>query len=411
MEEKIISFFNELFICLQKEKIKIFEELSNPELLYKIGLEIDNKLFTQIETPITGENNLGLRISELTEISEIYLSILNVPEFIPTNKYKEEIEIIDIIGLSKKEHKNIYHFSILIIISIFYCERHKYFISAINKINKDLMKSIYDLASAYANITKKRGEENNKVNNISDKKNKDNIFRKKIEKLENELKSEKENGIKLKIVQEEYTNIKNKYINVESKYSSLMKELENAKNKNIELEKIIEEKNNKIGILQNKLDEKIKAIKERDAQLNKEIEKNMELNFGIKELNDEKNKDFENKYKEELKINEELKYEITKLNDFISIMEIKLNEKNNGDIENNMNNIRIIEELEKKVKNYEKDKEDLQNHFNKEFELMSSAIYNLGFQFWSLKCESSEKLKQNENWLVRERIKEYYGDY
>ena len=46
MEEKIISFFNELFICLQKEKIKIFEELSNPELLYKIGLEIDNKLFT-----------------------------------------------------------------------------------------------------------------------------------------------------------------------------------------------------------------------------------------------------------------------------------------------------------------------------------------------------------------------------
>ena len=53
----------------------------------------------------------------------------------------------------------------------------------------------------------------------------------------------------------------------------------------------------------------------------------------------------------------------------------------------------------------------IKNHFNKEFELMASAIYNLGFQFWSLKYEDSQKLKQNENWLVRERIKQYNGDY
>ena len=412
MEDKIISFFNELFTCLKKDKIKLFDELSNPELLYKIGLEIDENLFNQIDTEITGDDNLGIRISELTEISEIYLNILKPPEFIPTKKYKEEIELIDVIGLAKKEQKNIYYFAILIIITIFHCEKKEYFLSEINNINKDLKKYIFDLASEYADISHII-ENKNKNNNESNINNNDIInYKKIIEKLEKELKLEKENGKKLKIVQEEYNNIKNKFINIESKHNSLLKELKVAKNRNIELEKIIEEKNNKFGILQNKLDEKIKLIKERrDTQLNKEIESNMELNFKIEEMKTSQNNDFEQKYKEELKKNEELKNEIIKLNDLIGIMEIKLNEKNTDDIETDMNNIRITEELEKKIKICEKEKEDLKIHFDKEFELMSSAIYNLGFQFWSLKCEDSEKLKQNENWLIRERIKQYNGDY
>ena len=410
MEEKIISFFNELFRCLKKNKIKLFDELSNPELIYKMGLEIDENLFNQIDTEITGDDNLGIRISELTEISEIYLNILKPPEFIPTKKYKEEIQLIDIIGLAKKEHKNIYYFSILIILAIFHCEKNEYFISEINNINKDLKKDIFDLVSEYADISHIIENKNTKKN-LSNINNNDINYKKIIEKLENELKLEKENGQKLKIIQEEYNNIKNKYINIESKHNSLLKELKQAKNRNIELEKIIEEKNNKLGILQNKLDEKIKLIKERDTQLNKEIENNMELNFKIEEMKSIQNNDFEKKYNEELKKNEELKNENIKLNDLIGIMEIKLNEKNTDDIESDMNNIRIIDELEKKLKICEKEKEDLKIHFDKEFELMSSAIYNLGFQFWSLKCEDSEKLKQNENWLIRERIKQYNGDY
>ena len=408
MEEKIIEFFNELFTCLKKDRIKNFEEFSNPEKLYKIGLEIDKKLFTDIDSPITGEDNLGIRISELTELSEIYLNILKPPLFSPTKKYKEEIELIDIIGLAKKEHKNIYSFAILIIITIFHCDNHDYFISKINNLNKDLKNSIYDLVIKYANISIDNGNEKN-INNLNDKNNVN--YKKKIENLENELKKEKENGKKLKIVQDEYNNIKSKLINIETKHSAILKELNEIKNKNKELEKIIEEKNNKIGILQKKLDEKIKLIKERDNQLNKEIENNMELNFKLEELTKEQNNNYEKKYNEEIKLNNELKNENIKLNNEINVMELKLNKKSKDDIETDMNNIRIIEELEKKIKKLEKEKEDLKIHFDKEFELMSSAIYNLGFQFWSLKVEDSEKLKQNENWLVRERIKQYNGDY
>ena len=418
MEQNILSLFNKLFISLQKQNIKSFEDLSNPKILYEIGLEIDKEAFSQIDsTSISGEDNLSIRISELNEICETFLNIPKPPEFIPTKKFKDEIELIDIIGLANKEQKNIYNFSILIIICLFYCEKHEYFTSLINKLEKVDQEFVYDLVGAYAISSKRKDDKNdrdmNKINNSSNKT--ENIdYLKKIEILEKELKIEKEKEQKLKIVENEYNNIKDKFLSIESKYSRLINEINEVKNENKKLEKLIDEKNKKIGILQNKLDEKIRIIKERDQQLNKEIEIGMELNTKISELNSNKNKnniDYENKYNEELAINDELKNENLKLNDLISIMEDKLNEKNNEEMENDMNNIRMIEELEKKMKKTEKEKEDIKNHFNKEFELMASAIYNLGFQFWSLKYEDSQKLKQNENWLVRERIKQYNGDY
>ena len=420
MEQKILSLFNKLFISLQKQNIRSFEDLSNPKILYEIGLEIDKEAFSQIDsTSISGEDNLSIRISELNEICETFLNIPKPPEFIPTKKFKDEIELIDIIGLANKEQKNIYNFSILIIICLFYCEKHEYFTSLINKLEKVDQEFVYDLVGAYAISSKRKDDKNdgdmNKINNSSNKT--ENIdYLKKIEILEKELKIEKEKEQKLKIVENEYNNIKDKFLSIESKYSRLINEINEVKNENKKLEKLIDEKNKKIGILQNKLDEKIRIIKERDQQLNKEIEIGMELNTKISELNSNKNKnknniDYENKYNEELAINDELKNENLKLNDLISIMEDKLNEKNNEEMENDMNNIRMIEELEKKMKKTEKEKEDIKNHFNKEFELMASAIYNLGFQFWSLKYEDSQKLKQNENWLVRERIKQYNGDY
>ena len=420
MEQNILSLFNKLFISLQKQRLKSFEDLSNPKILYEIGLEIDKESFSQIDsTSISGEDNLSIRISELNEICETFLNIPKPPEFIPTKKYKDDIELIDIIGLANKEQKNIYYFSILIIICLFYCEKHEYFTSLINKLEKVDQEFVYDLVGAYATSSKRKDDKNdgdmNKINNSSNKT--ENIdYLKKIEILEKELKIEKEKEQKLKIVENEYNNIKDKFLSIESKYSRLINEINEVKNENKKLEKLIDEKNKKIGILQNKLDEKIRIIKERDQQLNKEIEIGMELNTKISELNSNNNKnknniDYENKYNEELAINDELKNENLKLNDLISIMEDKLNEKNNEEMENDMNNIRMIEELEKKMKKTEKEKEDIKNHFNKEFELMASAIYNLGFQFWSLKYEDSQKLKQNENWLVRERIKQYNGDY
>ena len=383
MEEKIIKIFNEIFLCLKDKNLKLFEDLSNTKILYEIGLELDNKTFSELETSITGNDDLKTRISELNEISETFLNILKSTNCILTDKFKEEIELIDIIGLANKENKTIYNFSILILITVFYHSK-----SLLN--SEEILNQVINLINPYIEIDSKKDEENND-------------YKIKIEQLEKELELEKERASKIKLFEEQYNNLKKKISNIEAKNASLLKELLESKNKIKSLEKSIEEKNNKMGILQAKLEEKIKLIKERDIQLNKEIETNMELKFKLEEMNDKNNNNIDdnnntdqnnknnkkkkNKYDEIMKINEDLKLENDQLNELIKVMENKIENKD------------------------EKEFEDIKKRYEKEFELMASAIYNLGFQFWSLKLEDSEKLKQNENWLVRERIKQYNGDY
>ena len=374
MEEKIIKIYNKIFICLKDTNLKSLEDLSNTKILYEIGLELNKKIFSSLDTSITGKDDLKIRISELNEISEAFLTILKSSKFTPTDKFKQEIELIDIIGLANKEKKTIYNFSLLILITIFYS-------SKIHLLNSEELSTINTLINTYI----VSNTENNSQQ--SD-------YKTKIEKLEKELEIEKERAEKIKLFEEQYNNLKKKISNLETKNTNLLKELMESKNKIKSLEKLLEEKNNKMGILQAKLDEKIKLIKERDIQLNKEIESNMELKFKLDEVNSDNKNNIEtnevnNKYKEILQLNEDLKIENSQLNEIIKVMEIKMEEKTFD----------------------EKEKEELKNRYEKEFELMSSAIYNLGFQFWSLKLEDSEKLKQNENWLVRERIKQYNGDY
>ena len=418
MEAKIINILNKIFICLKESSLKNIEDVSNPKILYNIACELDPNIKSKIDIPITGEDNIKIRISELNEISEIYLTILKSSEFIPTDKFNEEIELIDIIGLANKEKNILYNFMLLILITTFSSKKKNFK----EKLTKEEIIFIYNIINPYMIIPEndiKDIEALSKINDISNKSD----YKYKIEQLEKELKLEKERASKIKLFEEQYNNLKNKLSLIESKNTHLIKELMDEKNKVKNLEKIIDEKSNKMGILQNKLDEKIKIIKERDIQLNKEIELNLELKFKLEEINKNKKKEEKqdnnnininndiNKYNDILKLNEELKNENNQLNEIIKVMESKLEEKNEDEIGENINNIRLIEDLEKKIKKYEKEKEDSKIRYEKEFELMASAIYNLGFQFWSLKLEDSEKLKQNENWLVRERIKQYNGDY
>ena len=382
MENKIVNIFNKIFLCLKDLNLKSFEDLSNTKILYEIGLELDNKIFSSLEVSITGEDDLKTRISELNEISEAFLNILKSSEFIPTDKFKEEIELIDIIGLANKENNTIYNFSILILITVNYCQKKE----NLKLLNSDEQSILNNLINPYI------VSQSEETEHQSD-------YKTKIDQLEKELKSEKERASKIKLFEEQYNSLKKKISSLESKNVSLLKELLECKNTIKNLEKTIEEKNNKMGILQAKLEEKNKLLKEKDIQLNKEMESTMDLKSKLEEINNnDKNnnkiniiENFEDnkKYKEALMTIDDLKIENNQLNEIIKVMELKIEEKKHDD----------------------KEKEELKSRYEKEFELMSSAIYNLGFQFWSLKLEDSEKLKQNENWLVRERIKQYNGDY
>ena len=350
MDSTIISIFNKVFSYLNKNNLKEFNDISKPKVLYEIGLEMDKNLFSGINMPITGgEDNLDTRISELTEISEYYLNISKPPDFIPTQKFKEEIELIDVIGLANKEYKNVYNFAILIIISMFFCKNKQNFIQKMKILSKNEKNFIFEQIQLYSNSSIDIIQDENNIENVDE-------------------------------------NMQNKLKDMEVKYSNLMKELTEVKNRNKELEKIISDKENEINLL--------------NAQL-LNIKKDTKGNDNIKANNEII--DYEKKYYDELKISENLKEENAKLNEVINIMTYNFNEEDN-------NNNKITN-LEKDVKRLEKEKEELKLRFQKEFELMSSAIYNLGFQFWALKVEDKEKFNENESWLIKERIKQYNGDY
>jgi hypothetical protein len=62
MEEKIIKIFNEIFKCLKKSNLKLFEDISNTKILYEKGLEINNKIFSELASAITGKDDLKTKI-------------------------------------------------------------------------------------------------------------------------------------------------------------------------------------------------------------------------------------------------------------------------------------------------------------------------------------------------------------
>ena len=213
MENKIINIFNKIFLCLKDLNLKSFEDLSNTKILYEIGLELDNKIFSSLEVSITGEDDLKTRISELNEISEAFLNILKSSEFIPTDKFKEEIELIDIIGLANKENNTIYNFSILILITVNYCQK---------KENLKLLNS--DEQSIFNNLI------NPYIISQSEETEHQSDYKTKIDQLEKELKSEKERASKIKLFEEQYNSLKKKISSLESKNVSLLKELLECKN-------------------------------------------------------------------------------------------------------------------------------------------------------------------------------------
>ena len=268
MENKIINIFNKIFLCLKDLNLKSFEDLSNTKILYEIGLELDNKIFSSLEVSITGEDDLKTRISELNEISEAFLNILKSSEFIPTDKFKEEIELIDIIGLANKENNTIYNFSILILITVNFCQKKE----NLKLLNSDEQSILNNLINPYI------VSQSEETEHQSD-------YKTKIDQLEKELKSEKERASKIKLFEEQYNSLKKKISSLESKNVSLLKELLECKNTIKNLEKTIEEKNNKMGILQAKLEEKNKLLKEKDIQLNKEMESTKDLKSKLEEIN------------------------------------------------------------------------------------------------------------------------------
>lgn len=74
----------------------------------------------------------------------------------------------------------------------------------------------------------------------------------------------------------------------------------------------------------------------------------------------------------------------------------------------------LANELNRKNEDVEfikKESLDLKEKYEREFELVSSSLYNLGLCYWSMKVEYTQKLVEKPTWLMKERQKFYNGDF
>ena len=65
------------------------------------------------------------------------------------------------------------------------------------------------------------------------------------------------------------------------------------------------------------------------------------------------------------------------------------------------------EDIEIMKKNSVESKE----RYEREFELVSSSLYNLGISYWNLKMEHNKQINENPTWLIKERQKFFNGDF
>ena len=126
-------------------------------------------------------------------------------------------------------------------------------------------------------------------------------------------------------------------------------------------------------------------------------------------------------------INEQNKV-IEKYEAQIELMRNEKGKEDEDDIkkEGGLNNEIVIEELNRRLKELTEEIDKSKNEINqqciqntnemkqryqKEFELVSSAMYNLGFNFWSMKYDYEQKMQKQQNWLIKQREVMFNGDF
>lgn len=226
-------------------------------------------------------------------------------------------------------------------------------------------------------------------------------------------------------------------VNVNTKMQYLEAEVKNKDEEIKRLKSLLQEKNSDY---QTKLDQLNKELETKKSIINdlqekigsKGIKEEYSLRSGLdsfKSTNlEQKYKEAQQNYLEAVKNYEKLSKEFNILQKENKELRNKLSGNSN---ENSINGykdisqksyedkIRVLKEELKKaedtIKNLraqnEKENKELKTKYENEMQLISSTIYNLGFNFWQMKYSYEEKLKKNKNWLDLERAKQYNGDY
>ena len=301
---------------------------------------------------------------------------------------------------------------------------------------------VVEMKSQIQELNEKVSEKEIEKNRIkSDFKEKEINYLNKIEQLNATIEIIKEKDISSRDLKKDYENLKSKYLTLQdeiNKYEVLKKDykaLKNfveSKNKNAPMPLNVAEKE-KITKYESQIKEKDSLIEEKDKTIN-------ELKCQLKTLKEEQRNQSEFKLSDlgsisdskqipQKDVQEQKTSPFAVIKNYEFDSEIDVFRESKDDLVNRTEeDEKLINELNQKLKEVceeleacqieketisqkcKKESESLRNQYQKEFELISSAMYNLGSNFWNMKFDYEQKLHSNPSWLQRERLKELNGD-
>jgi hypothetical protein len=434
-----------LFNCVEKEKfidkIVLFEEFQQQELLkiverYMI-IEENRESVMPKSKKVSNRNTVNAFENNFmdSDVTQKFLSRIDLLEKERETFEKEKIQITLKINELETEKENIKKENANLMNEL---KKMKENYNKSENENKEIKKTIYEqkLRLEELDDTIKEGKLTASYKIKLDDKDAE------ISLLKNELKGLNENHSfeikeykeRIEIMQEKISTLNEVNLKFQ-KMKEMLKDYDAIKEKAYLLESSDKELN--------KMKKDYKNIKEEKDNLENlvtELEKKLEENIiNYRKMKKGEEKEDESNYVQLLRAKEDyikqLEIKISKLeilkSENLRLKEEKQKELNsfNNDMKNNimyyLDKINSLEkELETKINNNEslkkKDEEiellkkeilEIKDRYEKEFELISSSLYNLGLNYWSMKLEYTQKLSEKPTWLVKERQKYFNGDF
>lgn len=362
-----LSILNNMFCYLQSEPLTSLSMLLNPFTLISICYEINNKSFNKLKENLTNNCSRSLVYSNLSNaINQMQYELV-------TKGSKENSIKINIIHLLNNDQVELVHLCNLLIAYSFLTDQNTYK-EKINNFDNEQRENVLTIIKGF-HLTLE--ETPKKEISISVETNNS------VTRAENEDKD-----IKTKEILGSYiiqiNELKKKNLMLIKENDILRKEMK---------EYIIREKENN-----EKYDTLLKQCEELQEKLQEN--ENSISNSSFRSTSDT-NQKWDLSEQEYLRVILKKDAEIERLKGLLQTSSNDSKEKY-SEVENQR-----ISEIEE---TYKKELEDRNKSYESEFELMSSALYNIGLYYQKLKIETDHYQSDVPSWLIKNRQQYYSGD-
>lgn len=405
-----LYIINNLFSCLHCSPLPTLSSLTSPLTLITICSELNSQTFSEIKQTISQSFSYGIIYSDTSDIiNQLQTEIKVLLPKLPSDKIQYFMDF-NIVNLLNNDIKELHKLSILLIVYAFNSKNKKVYQIKLGRFPQNIKNDTNKLINEFSENKNDENNNNNNtsylngINNIEELNKKDSIIKEQqiqIEKMTQQINELNTLNNHIKSQSESTINKLNEKIN-----------LLNDKIKMLNYKKITFKDYNELQDKCKKYDKLLHDYELLKESFNKEKEKettgeSVRSSYALYNKWDLTEQDY-------LNIILKKDYEIQKLKDELANKSSAEIESNNGN-NNNMNVSYILSQNEDEMEmsshnNYKEEIEQMTKRYEMEFELMSSAMYNLGVNYHKLRNENEELKGNRSSWIIQQKERVMYNE-